>query len=920
MAGQHPIDDVDTSDFSADGPGLSLAGSRFASRALATHPGWAMEHAFARFSGWTRESMQRFLDARALGETKQLGETEQLGAVLRELRARVLIRLAARDLGGIAPLQEVHETMTALAEVSLTAALRHCTASLEASFGTPRAEGVRQSLMVVGMGKLGGRELNVSSDIDLVFIYGAEGQTDGDRALDNSEFFRRLGQRIIAALDEATSNGRVFRVDMRLRPWGDGGPLATSLDALEGYFITHGREWERYAWLKARVVAALPDAPVAELATQTRRFVFRRYLDFDAIGALRSLHAQIRTEVRRRDLADHVKLGPGGIREIEFIAQAHQLVRGGRDPGLQVQPTIAAIEALNARALINDETAAALLDAYDFLRRVEHRLQYLDDAQTHSLPTATEDRLIIARGMGFADIASFEQALASRRAAVERVFAATLGRDPSGETASEPGALETRLSALWQGSSGDQEGAALLATLGYTQPEESMRRLQALRSGTRYRTVPAVSQTRMDALAPRLVTACASVSDADTTLSRMLTLIEAIAGRSAYLALLTERPDLLSRIANIMAASSWAAGYLTRHPALLDEIILPRDQPAPDMARFARDLRLAIEPHAGDTERAMDVMREMHHAEVFRLLTRDLAGELTLEHLSDHLSALADAVIEATVTACWQRLNGRHRDTPRFAVIAYGKLGGKELGYASDLDLAFLFEDEDPRAVEHYARLAQRICSWLSSRTAAGILFETDLRLRPNGEAGLLVTGIEAFRDYQRTAAWAWEHQALTRARFCAGDPTLGRAFESARLEVLARARESAALAVEIRAMRTRIDQAHPNTSGLFDLKYGRGGMIDIEFAVQYLVLAHAGQYPSLCTNSGNIALLQAAGQLGLIAPEVALGAADAYRAMRRLQHALRLNEAPAARVPFDSVASQAQCARALWQATLGER
>jgi glutamate-ammonia-ligase adenylyltransferase len=910
MPGTHPTRPLATPTLEAVG----VEGSRFVTRALAAHPAWAAEQRFAPFSGWTRESMQRFLDGLALRDPAQLG------TALRELRARVMIRLAVRDLGGIAPLQEVHETMSALAEVSLNAALRHCSAALEALFGVPRTAGERQSLMIVGMGKLGGRELNVSSDIDLVFVYGSDGQTDGARPLDNAEFFRRLGQRVIATIDEPTGDGRVFRVDMRLRPWGDGGPLATSLDALEGYFITHGREWERYAWLKARVVAAAPEAPVSELNTQIRRFVFRRYLDFDAITALRSLHAQIRAEVRRRDLADHVKLGPGGIREIEFIAQAHQLVRGGRDPALQVRPTIAAIEALAGRAIISSETASTLLGAYDFLRRLEHRLQYLDDAQTHSLPESVDDRLIIARGMGFEETGAFDACLAEQREKVERVFAATLGRDPSADPSSEPGPVESGLATLWQGAGEPEEGERLLASLGYAQPAESMRRLQALRRGSRYRTVPAVSQTRMDALAPHLTLACASTTDADTALARMIALIEAVAGRSAYLALLAERPELLVRIASLMAASSWAAGYLTRHPALLDEIILPRDQPAPDMARFVRELQVAIEPHANDTERAMDVMREMHHAEVFRLLTRDLAGDLTLEHLSDHLSALADAVLEATVSACWQRLKGRHRDTPRFAVIAYGKLGGKELGYASDLDLAFLFDDDDPRAIEQYARLAQRVVSWLSSRTAAGILFETDLRLRPNGDAGLLVTSIEAFREYQRNAAWAWEHQALTRARFCAGDPALGRAFEAARLDVLSRRRDTDTLAREVRAMRSRIDATHPNTSGLFDLKYGRGGMIDIEFVVQTLVLAHAFEHPSLRANAGNIALLHEAARLGLITPRLATDAANAYRAMRRMQHALRLNEVAEARLAFETVAHEAEAARALWQAVLGER
>jgi glutamate-ammonia-ligase adenylyltransferase len=898
---------------------LALRASRFAMRLIESRPALVDEVGYAPWSGWTREAMAAWLEA------AELRDPTQLASALRQLRERVMLRLAARDLAGIAPLQEVHETMSALADLTLGAALRQATRELEADHGVPRAEGIRQGLMVVGMGKLGGRELNVSSDIDLVFVYGAEGQTDGARPIDNATFFQRVGKRIIAAIDELTAGGRVFRVDMRLRPWGDGGPLATALDALEGYFITHGREWERYAWLKARVVAADPDAPIQELDTQVRQFVFRRYLDFDAIGALRKLHAQIRAEVRRRDLAEHVKLGPGGIREIEFIAQAHQLVRGGRDRALQIRPTIAALEALAARGILGREAVLELLAAYDFLRRLEHRLQYQDDAQTHSLPGDPGDRALIAAAMGFVthdgvsgDIPLFEQSLAMHREAVERQFAATLGA-PAEESA-PASETETRLTELWAGALDDETAVALLDDLGYAPGAEALRRLQALREGSRYRTVPALSQARIDALIPRLVSACGQTPTATAALARLLTLIETIAGRSAYLALLTERPGLLQRVAGLMAASSWAAEYLTRHPALLDEVILPDQDPAPDIGAFALDLRAALAPLAEDTERAMDVMREMHHAQVFRLLVRDLAGGVVIEHLSDHLSALADAVVAASLEACWQRMGQPTGRTPRFAVIAYGKLGGKELGYASDLDLAFVYDDPHPRAPELYARLAQRLLSWLSSRTAAGILFETDLRLRPNGEAGLLVTTLEAFRAYQRDQAWPWEHQALTRARACAGDPALAKAFEAARLEVLERERDPVALADAVRDMRLRMDQAHPNKSGLFDLKHGRGGMIDIEFVVQYLVLAHAATHPSLRANAGNIALLHEAARLGLIEQATAAAAADAYRSLRHGQHGLRLQGAEFARVPFETVADQAMAGRALWAAVLGVR
>ena len=744
---------------------------------------------------------------------------------------------------------------------------------------------------------------------------------------------------------------------MRLRPWGDGGPLATSLDALDQYFVVHGREWERYAWMKAKVVAAGPlaaknltkggptpgnstpghavqashDQPVphalTELAQSVREFVYRRYLDYDAIGALRSLHSQIRSEVRRRDLAEHVKLGAGGIREIEFIVQAQQIVRAGRDKVLQLRPTIAAIDALVARNVMAPTVAQDQLPAYEFFRRLEHRLQYLDDAQTHQLPTDPADRLLIAQTMGYAQLDQFEQALAHHRQRVEHHFSALFGQ--TGEPASASRPSHAALSALWHTTSTDEQAQALLAELGFGDPHEALRRLHATHSSARYRSVPATSQSRIDALIPWLIESCSGTAldqrvaqpvDPGVTLARMLNLVEAVAGRSAYLALLTERRDVLERIAGLMAASSWAANYLIRHPALLDEIILPRAEPPPDAGVFATELQAAIGLDDQDTEVAMDVMREQHHAQVFRLLVRDLSGSLELERLSDHLSALAEGVLEATVQQCWARLASRHREVPRFAVIAYGKLGGKELGYASDLDLAFLFDDPDPRAAEIYSRLAQRVVTWLSSRTAAGLLFETDLRLRPNGEAGLIVTSIEAFRRYQEESAWLWEHQAITRARACAGDRAIGEAFEAERMAILYRQRDPADLIDPINTMRERIDAGHPNRSGLFDLKHSYGGMVDIEFTVQALVLGHAHAHPQLAANIGNIALLQSAGALGLADPALCDAAANAYRELRRLQHHLRLNDEAFARIAFERVAPLAQAGRALWSAVLGPR
>ena len=836
-----------------------------------------------------------------------------LATALRELRARVFLRVAARDLAGLAPLAEVVATMSDLAEVALEASLALHRGRLEAELGAP-AGSSRPDLIVVGMGKLGGRELNVSSDIDLVFAYPEEGETT--RGASNHEFFVRLGQRIIRSLADLTGDGQVFRVDMRLRPWGEAGPLATSLEALEQYFVAHGREWERYAWIKARVVAGGDAAGRAELGKIVQPFVYRKYLDYATIDAVRQLHAQIRQEVARRELAGDIKLGPGGIREIEFIAQGFQLIRGGRDTGLRGRATLEVLAALAERRLLPAEAAAELGEAYVFLRRLEHRLQYLEDAQTHQLPAASADRALVAASMDAPDWPAFLAALDRHRATVTRhfesVFAAAGG---------EPNVCAP----VWLGTAADPDAERELAARGYAEPRETLARIRALRDGARYRQLPEASRARLDVLVPRLIEACASAradlapaarATPDLALRRALDFVEAVSRRAAYLALLAEQPQALARVAQVLAASSWAAEYLTRHPILLDELLDPRLlAQAPDWSEFARELRRAMAAHQGDVERQMDAMRELHHAYVFRLLMQDLAGLLTVERLADHLSLAADIVVAVTLEVCWPLVRGHHLPAPRFAVIGYGKLGGKELGYASDLDLVFVHDDEHEAAQEIYARFAQRINTWLGSRTTAGTLFETDLALRPSGGAGLLVSSMSAFRRYQLESAWVWEHQALTRARFVAGDAAIGAVFEAFRRDVLQAERDPAKLAAEVLAMRRRMLDAHPNRSGLFDLKHDRGGMVDIEFVVQYLVLAHARAHYELTGNLGNIALLHMAGALGLVPAALAGRVADAYREYRRLQHRLRLNGAEYARVDAASVAAHREATLALWRA-----
>lgn len=777
---------------------------------------------------------------------------------LRRLRQRVLLRTMARDLAQHADLAEVCRAMSELAEQSIRAAL-----------GWLRED----RLIVVAMGKLGGGELNVSSDIDLVFVH--------PEAAD-PERLERTGRKLIALLNDVTEDGFAFRVDMRLRPYGDSGALVSSFDALEAYFVSQGREWERYAWIKAHAVSGF-ESDIKSLKEIIRPFVFRKYLDYGTLEAMRRLHAEVRRDVARRELAEHVKLGPGGIREIEFIAQALQLVRGGRDVELTARPTLLILDLLLKKRLIAEDARRELAEAYVFLRDVEHRLQYLDDAQTHELPANDEDRARVAQMADFTSWDDFYAALNAHRQAVTRHFQAVFA---------EPGA-EHEARRPW--------------------PEHP--RLAALRTSQRYQQLPEDSKRRLDVLIPALASAAAATPDAEATLARGVDLLEAIARRAAYLALLAERPEALERVTRMISASSWAAQYVTQHPLLLDELLDDRVlYSAPDWREFEHGLRESLAAAGDDVERQMNAVREQHQSQLFRLLAQDLAGLLTVEVLADHLSLLADIVLQVSLEACWAQLPSRHRERPRFAVIAYGKLGGKELGYASDLDMVFLFDDAEERAEQNYLRLGQRYNNWLSANTSSGPLFETDLALRPSGSKGLLVSSLSGFDEYQEREAWIWEHQALTRARYCAGDRSVGEAFERIRKKILEREREPGALAREVLAMREKIHAAHPNKSGLFDLKHDRGGMIDIEFSVQFLVLAHAHRHAELTGNLGNIALLGIAAKLGLIPQELAEGCRNAYRKFRKLQHALRLNGAKYARVPLEQVAAKSEAVRKLWK------
>ncbi|MEO8848284.1 MAG: bifunctional [glutamate--ammonia ligase]-adenylyl-L-tyrosine phosphorylase/[glutamate--ammonia-ligase] adenylyltransferase, partial [Casimicrobiaceae bacterium] len=727
------------------------------------------------------------------------GDASALAARLRQLRQRVMLHTLARDLGGLAPLAEVFTAITSLADGALDAAVRLHHRDLAATFGEPRAagSGAVQCLHVLALGKLGGGELNVSSDIDLVFVYPDEGETDGVRPIANREFFDRLGRRVIAALSDITADGFVFRVDMRLRPYGESGPLTIPFVALEQYLVAQGRTWERYAWLKARV---LTGDRRDELAALIAPFVYRKYLDYDAYDGLRDVHRQIREQAMRASHGDDIKLGPGGIREIEFTVQALQLVRGGREPALQLHSTVAALAAIEARALMPAGAVRELGQAYAFLRMLEHRLQYRDDRQTQRLPSEPGEIDAIAGACGYATVSGWRAELDRHRANVDVWFASVFG---ASDTETDAASM---YAGVWDAPQADAHHA-LLADAGFEDPDALVAMLTMARNSHRYTSLPATSRQRFDVLLPRLMCAAAENpgnAGAQLTLIRLIALLDAVSRRSAYLALLIEHPPLLPRIAHLFGASTWAADYLSRHPLLLDELLDAGTLLAePDWGAWRNELATAIDVHAGDAEAQMDALRHFKHAQTFRLLAQDLAGALSIERLADHLSALADTVLDATLRTCWRYVAADAAHDPVFAIIAYGKLGGKELGYASDLDLVFIYDGAgDDAAPAQYARLAQRINTWLSSITSAGELYATDLRLRPDGAAGLFCSSLQAFVRYQQQSAWTWEHQALTRARAAAGDAQLCARFEEARIAVLQQPHDAATLARDVVDMR----------------------------------------------------------------------------------------------------------------------
>ena len=851
---------------------------------------------------------------------------------LRIFRHREMFRIAWRDLAGWAPLDETLRDLSLLADacVDLSLATLHRWACKQ--WGEPRGiDGRPQQLVVLGMGKLGAYELNFSSDIDLIFTYPEEGQTRKRNGLSCEEFFTRLGRQLIKVIDTTTHNGFVFRVDMRLRPYGESGALVVNFAAMEEYYQYQGREWERYALIKARVIAGDFVAGQA-LVKDLRPFTYRRYLDFSAFESLRDMKAMIARQITIKGMEDNIKLGSGGIREIEFIGQAFQLIRGGREPELQVRGIMPVLRLLAKKGYLPDYVTQQLLEAYVFLRHSENHLQAYAEKQTHLLPTHEDEQLSLALSMGYDDWATFLGVLHHHREIVHSAFEQIMVAPQVSDKNSVPEALAP----VWQGQMDTEASKALLLQQGYEDAGYVIGLLQGLRSSHAYTRRSSIGQERMDQLMPLLLGAVGHVTQPDQCLLRFINLLEAISGRSTYLALLTENPMALSQVVQLFSQSAWIAEYLTQHPVLLDEFLDPRFLYAPRIKTDLVDELDGLLRHldSNDLEQQMEALRYFKQSNVLHVAAADLVEAMSLVEVSGHLTDIAEVILAQVLIIARHKLQlkygepmcqqgGKHYQ-PGFAVIAYGKLGGIELGYGSDLDLVFLHNSSGdnqktsgPKKLDNpvfFARLGQRFIHILNTHTASGILYEVDMRLRPSGASGMLVSDLEAFRHYQLKDAWTWEHQALVRARAIVGDPELIQSFMQVRKEVLCQPRDAITLRHEVVEMRERMrDELGGKNRDRFHLKQDKGGMADIEFMVQYLVLRWAHEYPGLVTYSDNLRQLDGLKQHGLLEASAADGLFDAYRTYRAFGHRQALAN-QVADASAESFTEHRQLVTDLWQ------
>ncbi|MBE9563159.1 MAG: bifunctional [glutamate--ammonia ligase]-adenylyl-L-tyrosine phosphorylase/[glutamate--ammonia-ligase] adenylyltransferase, partial [Proteobacteria bacterium] len=797
-------------------------------------------------------------------------ETE-LMRTLRLFRCREMVRIAWQDITGWASLEETLQSLSNLADALLDTALRWLYNNLTNQLGTPSdANGTPQPLIVLAMGKLGGQELNFSSDIDLIFAYPEAGETTGTkRPRSNQEFFLRLGQRLIHVLNSLTPDGFVFRVDMRLRPFGDSGPLVTSFAAMENYYQTHARDWERYALVKARVAAGYkPSGNV--LLKNLRPFVYRRYLDFNAFESLRNMKNLIDRETSRKGLNNNIKLGPGGIREIEFTCQVFQLIRGGQQPALQQRNLLETLKQLNTFQILPKDAITRLREAYNFLRLTENHLQAIDDRQTQTLPDDELNQSRLAYSMGFSDWTRFLARLIHHQQQVhsefEQVFA------PESLEESEP--VTEGWQELWASDLQDDEQAiTLLTQAGFKSAKQVLTYLHQLLNSYSIKKLNKRGRERLDSLIPMIIMVAQKHNSPDDAIQRSLKLIESITQRGVYLALLIERPQVLKRLVSLCADSAWIAEQITRYPLLLDELLDSRRLFAPlKPAELdnALQAQLAHQP-IDDLEMQMDTLRQFKRAYVLHIAATEISGDLTVDIASDYLSSIADTLIRKSLTLAYDHLIQRHGqptcpNLPGLCVVAYGKAGGMELSYGSDLDIVFLHHDskqptDGSKQLDNqvfFVRLAQRIIHIITTNTPAGMLYEVDSRLRPSGDSGMLVTSFNAFETYQKQNAWIWEHQALIRARAVAGSEESKKLFEKIRRETLSIRRDPKKLLSEVQKMREKMRSNLDKTAtGMFDLKQGRGGIADIEFIIQYGVLLLAVDYPDLLETTGMLPLLK---------------------------------------------------------------
>ncbi|MES9940078.1 MAG: bifunctional [glutamate--ammonia ligase]-adenylyl-L-tyrosine phosphorylase/[glutamate--ammonia-ligase] adenylyltransferase [Candidatus Thiodiazotropha sp. 6PLUC7] len=846
---------------------------------------------------------------------------------LRHFRREQMVRIIWRDLNRLAELDETLEDLSALADASIGHAMEHLYSWCCKEMGVPRSEeGEAQSLVVLGMGKLGARELNLSSDIDLIFAYPETGSTDGARRLTNEQFFIRLCQRLVQALDNHTAEGFVFRVDTRLRPFGSVGPLAMSFSAMESYYGSQAREWERYAMIKARVVAG-DSAAGDELMAMLRPFVYRRYLDFSAIESLRDMKQLISSELHKKGMQANIKLGPGGIREIEFIGQAFQLIRGGRDKALQTRPILSVLQILQERELVPEYVVRELTEAYVFLRLVENRIQAWQDKQTHLLPSDDAGRGRLARSMGFDAWKPFFEVLEQHRRRVQghfdMVFAAP---QAEAEEQSQP------LTGVWNELLDEAQSTSILQQNGFQQADQALRLLGALRNSHACRQLSAKGWERLDQLMPLLLQAVGQSECADVALPRVLDLLAAVVRRTSYIALLVENPMVLSQLIKLAGISPWVASMLTRHPILLDELLDPRRLYSP-LKREALGQELAEQLtriDEDDLESQMERLRQFGQSNRLRVAAADIAEQIPLMVVSDYLTWIAEVIIERVIQLSYQEMFRRHGQPPGlsegetgFAVVGYGKLGGIELGFGSDLDMVFLHGCKDRNAFTDgkkpvsvdvfYARMAQRFIHIMTTRTPSGILYETDMRLRPNGNSGMMVCSLETFETYQQKSAWTWEHQALIRARVVAGDVRVGERFNEIRRTIISEQRDGDKLQGEVVEMREKMRASlDKSNDGLFDLKQGTGGIVDIEFMVQYTVLRWAHDHPELLVWTDNIRLLETLSKLGLLSNQAAERMMGVYKVLRAAYHRSALQDQPAL-VKSEKLAEERALVQDIW-------